>query len=187
MIAVVDGVRILLSTFGSHVVALACLADVGVDDDLTVDGNLDVVALHYDLLLAPLAERLVNDPLGRNDAINGAVYLILVEVGIHGSVMVKDLTLAHCIVCSVDVERGTDTHAVVHAFFKETELETIDEVPVLLLGIEVSAEVRIDVDGTVHGSVSLDVTYSSCEVLAVEQEHEALCNLLGSQRIHERL
>ena len=64
--------------------------------------------------------------------------LILAQTGIDGIVVVKNLTLAHTIVSSINTHRGTDTHTIVYTWAQEAELEAIDEVAVLLVGVEVA-------------------------------------------------
>lgn len=55
MVLMVNGIGIVLRAVGSHVVSLAGLLDVAIDDDFAIDGNGDVVALHAYFLFAPLA------------------------------------------------------------------------------------------------------------------------------------
>ena len=55
MALVVNGVGVGLSGFGSHIVALASLADIAIDEDFAIQGDGDVVALGTDFLVVPLA------------------------------------------------------------------------------------------------------------------------------------
>ena len=119
--------------------ALGNLADIGIGNDLSVhlDGNM--VAFHYDFLGAPLPQRLVLDALGRHYSVNGTVYLIVPQPScVGGSVVVQNLELAHAVICRIHVLGSTHSDTVVHAFLKEAELETVDEVAVFLVGVEVA-------------------------------------------------
>ena len=98
MVAMVNGVWIVVTAVGSYIVSLTGFLDVAIHDDFTIDSNSDVVALHSDFLLAPLAKRFVLDTLGGNDTIDGAMYLILAQTSIDRVIVVKNLTLAHAIV-----------------------------------------------------------------------------------------
>ena len=138
MVPVIDGVRIRFTAGRSHVMTLAGCSDIAIDNDLSVDRDLDAVAFDADLFSAPFAERLVHYPLCRNHAINGSMDLIFAEICIHGRVMVEYLHLAHSVIGGIHSHGSPHANAVVHAFTKETELETIDEITVFLLGIEVA-------------------------------------------------
>ena len=165
--------------------SLAGFLDVAVHDDFAVHGDGDVVALHADFLLAPLAQRLVLDALGGNHAIDGAVHLILAQTGIDGVVVVEDLHLAHAVVGSIHAHRGADAHAVVHARTQEAELEAEDEVAILLLRVQVAlvAIVGRHVDAAVDGHVAHLVAHEVVEVRAVEEELEALLLLFVGENV----
>ena len=109
--------------------------------------------------------------------------LVLTKVGVHRSVMVEDLDLAHCIISSVDTHWSPDTDTVVDSLAEEAELETVDKVAVFLLGVEVAgaAVVGAHVDGSVDGNISLKVTLPLVEVGTVEEHLEALLLLFGGQ------
>ena len=113
MVPVIDGVGIVVGTVRSHIVTLAGSADVAVHNDLSVNSDLDAVALDAYFLGTPFAQGLVDDPLGRDDTVDGAVDLVLAEVGVHRSVMVQNLDLAHAVVSSVDTHRSPDSNTVV--------------------------------------------------------------------------
>lgn len=113
MVPVVNGIGIVFTSVGRYVMSLAGFLDIAIHDDFTIDGNGDVVALYADFLFAPLAQRLVFDALGWDDAIDGAVHLIFTKASIDGVVVVKYLALAHTIVGSIDTHRSTDTHTIV--------------------------------------------------------------------------
>ncbi len=55
MVAVVNGIGVVVAAVGGYVVTLAGFPDVAVHNYLTVHGYGDVVALNTDLFLAPLA------------------------------------------------------------------------------------------------------------------------------------
>ena len=138
MVPVVNGVRIVVAAVRSHIVTLAGLADVTIHHNFTIDCNLDVVTLDHDLLGTPLTKRLMHNPLGRNHAVNRTVHLILMEVSVDGGVMVQDLDLAHPMLGSVNSHRSPDPHTVVLTLAEEAELETVDEILVFLLGVEIA-------------------------------------------------
>ena len=71
MVAVVNGVGVGAAV-GGDIVALACFADVAVHNYLSVDCDGDVVTYDLDLLIFPFSEGLVDDPLGRDDTVDGA-------------------------------------------------------------------------------------------------------------------
>ena len=122
-----------------YVVPLACSPDVAVDYDLAVDCHLDAVAFHADLLGAPFSKGFVDDPLGGDHSVHGAMDLVLAEpAGVLLGVMVEDLDLAHSVVGGVDADRSPDAYPVVDTLRKEAELETVDEVAVLLRGVEIA-------------------------------------------------
>ena len=70
MIAVVYGERIDCAAIRGDIVALASFAYVSVDNDLAVDSHLDVIAFNADFFCRPFSERLMDNPLGRDDAID---------------------------------------------------------------------------------------------------------------------
>ena len=70
MVPVIDGVGIVVGTVRCNVMALAGSSDIAVHYDLTVDGDFDAVAFHADFLCAPLAQGLVDNPLGRDDTVD---------------------------------------------------------------------------------------------------------------------
>lgn len=180
MVAVVNGIGVVVAAVGGYVVALAGFPDVTVYYDFAVNGYGDVVALNTDLFLAPLAQGLVLDALGGDDTVNGAVNLIFAQTGIHGCVMVQYLALAHALVGGIHAHGGTDAYAVVDTGAQEAELEAEDEVTVFLLGIEVAlvAVVGGYVDASVDGHIAYLVAYEVVQVGTVEQQFEALRLLL---------
>lgn len=50
VVVTIHSVGVLLAAVGSYVVALTCLADVAVNDNLAINSNGDVVALDTNLL-----------------------------------------------------------------------------------------------------------------------------------------
>ena len=88
MVPVVDGVRIVVASVRGHIMSLAGGADVSIHDYLAVDRDLDAVALNTDFLGAPLSQRLVDNPLCGDDALDGTMDLVLAKVGVHRGVMV---------------------------------------------------------------------------------------------------
>lgn len=180
MVLVVDGVGVVVAAIGSYIVALASFLDVAINDNLAINGNSDVVALNTDLLLAPLAQRLVLDTLGRDNTIYRAVNLIFAQAGIHGCVVIQNLALAHTIVSGIYTHRSTDTYTIVNTWAQEAELEAEDEVAILLGGVQVAlvAIVGCYVDATVDGHITNFVTNEVIQVGTVEQQLKALSLLL---------
>ena len=113
--------------------------------------------------------------LGRDDAVDGAVNLIVPEpAGIRRGIVVKDLEFAHAVVGRIHVLRGAYAYAVVHSFLQEAELETVDEVAVFLVRVQVAGGAIIGghQDGAVHDGVALQVTVPLAQVGAVEEHLE---------------
>lgn len=69
MIPVVNGVRIGLTSIRSHIMPLASLAEIPIENDLAVERHGNMVAHDLDLLLVPSPERLVYNTLRRNDTV----------------------------------------------------------------------------------------------------------------------
>ena len=88
--------------------------------------------------------------------------------------MVEDLEFAHAVVGGIHVFRGADAHAVVHAFLQEAEFETIHEVAVFLVRVQVAggAVVGGHIDGAVHDGVAFQVAVPFAQVGAVEEHLE---------------
>lgn len=91
MVAMVHGIGILVTTIGSHIVALAGFADVSVHNHFSVDSYSDVVTHYANLFGTPFAQRLVLDTLGGDDAIYRPMHLILVKTSIDRIVMIQNL------------------------------------------------------------------------------------------------
>ena len=70
VVQVVNSVRILVSTLGGYVVALASSTDVAINDNLTINCYSDAVTLDTNLLAVPLAQRTPLDTLCRDDTVN---------------------------------------------------------------------------------------------------------------------
>ena len=89
--------------------------------------------------------------------------------------MVQDLEFAHAFVGGIHILRRTDADTVVHAFLQEAELEPIDEVPVLLVRVQVAGRAVIGryQNGTVHDGIAFQVAVPLGEVAAVEEHLEA--------------
>ena len=185
MVAMVNGIGVGVAAIGSYIMSLASFLDVAVYDNLAVNSNGDVVALNADFLLAPLAQRLVLDTLGRDDTINGAVTLILAQAGIHRSVVIQNLALAHTLVGSIYTHRSTDTHTIVDTWAQEAELEAEDEVAILLLCVEVAlvAIVGCYIDATVNGHITNLVTNKVIQIGTIELQLEALLLFLVRKNI----
>ena len=154
--------------------ALACLTHICVNDNLTIYCHCNPVTNYTDLLTAPLSERFVDDPLRRNDSIDRTMNLIRPEISIHWSVMVKNLNLAHALISSIHTHRGPNTYAIVHAFLKEAELETKDEIPILLLCVKIPCVTVAcsHVDTTVKYLISFLVTDPLRKICSVEKDLE---------------
>ena len=185
VVAMVNSVGVVVASVGSYIVALASFLDVAIHNNLAINGNGDVIALNADFLLAPLAQRLVLDTLGRDNTVNGAMNLVLAQASIHGSIVIQNLALAHTIVSCVYTHRSTDTHTIVNTWAQEAELETEDEIAILFLGVQVAlvAVVGCYVDAAVDGHITYLVTYEVVKVGTVEQQLEALCLLLVGKNI----
>ena len=183
MVPVVDGVRVVGTSVGGDIMTLAGGTDVSVDDDLAIDGNLDMVTLYTDLLCTPFTQGFVHYPLGGDDSVDGTMDLVLAQVGIHRGVMVKDLNFAHSIIGGIDTHGGPYADTIVHSLAEEAELETVDKIAVLLLGVEVAraAVAGSDVDCSVDGNITFHITLPLVQVGAVEEHLEALLLLFGSQ------
>ena len=151
----VQSVGVLFRTVGSNVVALASLADVTVEDYFTVNGYTDVVAVSIDLLGVPSTQLGEGDDLGFDDTVNSTVVLLGFQpTSVDGRVVVQNLDL-HTVVSSVNTHGGTDTDTVVYTRINECELETKNEVAVLLFGVEVTQTAVLSSyeDGTVFGYI----------------------------------
>ena len=133
----VNGIWIGRAAVGRNVVALACLTDVAVSKYLTINNYLDTIADGLDFFYVPFTRSAEVNVLRNNDAINGAMLLIRLQACINGVVMVKYLNL-HTLIGCILAHFGTDTYTVVDARYVKTELETIDEVAVGVLGIKVA-------------------------------------------------
>ena len=186
MVLVVNGIFVGTSV-GADVVALAGFADVAIENDLAIDGNGDVVADGTNLLSVPGAELGELDTLGGDDAIDGAVLLVLAQIAVVGGIVVENLNL-HALVGSIDVHRGADANAVVDTQHHELELEAVDEVAVLLLRVEVATVAigGIHVDGAVDEGIVVEVALPVVHVRTVEQHDKALLLLLGRELADER-
>ena len=180
MVLMVYGVGVALAAVGRYVVTLAGLADVTVEDHLAVDRHADVVALGVDLFRVPCAEFTEFDMLWNDDAIDRAVLLIGMKVGVDGVVVVEHLYL-HAVVGCIGADVCAYADTVVYAGLDEGELEAVDEVAILLLGVQVSAAAVVgrDIDCAVVGGVVDGVALPLVEVVPVEEEFEALFLLLG--------
>ena len=93
--------------------ALTSLANVTIEDDLTVDRHRNLVAHGTYLLAVPLAHRSEVDTLRHDDAIDRAVLLIVAQTGIDGCIVVEYLNF-HAFVGSIHALAGTDANAIVH-------------------------------------------------------------------------
>ena len=66
----INGVGVLVATLGVYVATLAGGADVTINDNHTINGNLNTVALDVNLLGVPLAQCAPLDTLGGDNAID---------------------------------------------------------------------------------------------------------------------
>ena len=180
MIAVVYGERIDCAAVRCDSVALASFAYVTVDYVLAVDSHLYVIAVDTNFFCRPFSERLMDNPLGRNDAIDRTMDLIFAKVRINRSVMVEYLYLAHAVIGGVYSCRGTDTDSVVDARTEETEFKTEDEVFVLFLGVEIvlSTENGRNVNRATNRSVAVKISVPAGHVHSIEKEFESFGCLL---------
>ena len=83
---------LVVTTIWSYVVTLASLADVTLKDNLAINSDLDVVTLDANLLCVPLAKRTPLDTLCWDDTIYRAVYLILTQVSVDGSIVMQSVS-----------------------------------------------------------------------------------------------
>ena len=180
MALMVNGIRIRLSGLGGHIVALTGFADVAVDKDFAIQGDGNVVALCADLLVVPLAQRLMLDALGRNDAVDRAVDLIFAQALVDGIVVVEDLNL-HAFIGCIHALAGADAHTVIDTRTHEAELEAEHEIGVFLGRIEIALRAVLGtyIDGAVDGHVGVLGSRPLVEVCAIEEEFEASLLLFG--------
>ena len=147
----------------------------------------EVLLLPADLLAGVVAQR-------RNDAVDGAGVLVGLELVLAGrlvvvgaAAIVKELQFAHAVVRRVHIGgRGTHAESVV-AVLGHHELETENEVPVLLLRDEI-AGLTLDLplgEALEHTRLlGIDTVHPNCafptlEIVAVEQAHKAFVNRSG--------
>ena len=63
VVPMVHCVRILPTAVWSDIMSLAGGADISIYNNLAINGNFDAITFHADLFGAPLAKRLVDNPL----------------------------------------------------------------------------------------------------------------------------
>ena len=182
VVLVVNGVGVVLAAVGSYVVALAGFADVALGYHGAIDRYLNIIALGYDFLGMPCADGTEVELLGDVDAIDGAVVLVGSQVLVDVGHVVEHLDF-HAFVSGVNTVAGAETDTVVHTYYIEAEFEAIDEVAVLLVGVEVAiaAVVGRNVDVSVNGNIAGGVAVPLLERAAVEEDFEALLFLLGRE------
>ena len=185
MVTMVNCIWIIVTSVGSNVMSLTSFLDVAIDDNFSVNGNGDVVALNTNFLFAPFTKRLVLDALCRDDAIHGAMHLIFAQTSIDGVIVVENLHFAHTVVSCIDAHRGTDADTIVHARTQEAELEAEDEVTIFLLGIEVAlvAVIGRNVDAAVDGHITHLVAHEVVKIRTVEEELKALLLFLVGEDV----
>jgi len=114
--------------------------DIGVHYHHAVEDDGYTGAVGYDLLRVPLADRSLESPPGRHDAVDRSVVLVRPEIGVPLGAFVQNLQL-HSYICRITLQRRSYPESVVGARC-EPELETEDEIVELLGGIQVPAASR---------------------------------------------
>lgn len=118
--------------------AVGHVVEVGVHDDLAVEGHADVTASAVNLLFIPFADGAERAALGGGDEIDGAVELRVLELGVFLRGVVEDLHLHAGVGEAAGGEGRADGDAVVGAGL-QLELKAVDEVAVLAFGEQVAA------------------------------------------------
>lgn len=164
VVAVVYGERIHRPAVRSYSIALAGLADIGIDDNLSVDSHRYMVADSLYLFSMPLLDGAEIEMLGSYDAVDRAVNLIRPDAFvavrmplIDRVVMVEylDFHAMECCVDSGDVFTGAYADTVVHGGDIEKELEAQYKIAVVFLCIKIpgAAVLSCDIDIAVNGNV----------------------------------
>ena len=165
-----------------HRLGRAGLVDVGIDDGHPVDLDGDLPAFGGNLFRVPLADRLQAAALRRDDAVDGAVELVRLEVRVLRVRVFENLDF-HALIGGVARKDRPDPKAVVGAG-RKLELESHGEVAVLIGGVDVAGGLRRVADHlAVFGVVAVGVARPAGHVPAVEQRDEALQLLLGGQNL----
>ena len=186
MIPVVNGVRIGLTAIRSHIMPLASLAEIPVENDLAVERHGDMVTHNLDLFLIPGTERLVDNAFCRNDTVCGSMDLILGKPLIDRVIVIENLAFAHAVIGCIHILRSPYAHAIVDTRFLEAELETEDEIAILFLGIEIASVTVIgsDIDSAVDQRIVPQVTGPCGHVGTVEQDLiSGLCLILRKDEL----
>ncbi|CCZ95761.1 unknown [Alistipes sp. CAG:53] len=178
MVLVVHGVGVVFPAVGGHVVALAGLPDVSVENHLAVYRHGDAVSHGAYLLDVPCSQGREFHAFGRDNSVDRSVLLVYAQVLVDRSVVVEHLNL-HAVIGGVDAHGGAYADAVVDALSVEGEFESQDEITVLLLGVEVarSAVLRRHVDRSVDGDVVGGVPGPLVHRRTVEEHLEAVGSL----------
>ena len=97
--------------------------------------------------------------------------------------MIENLNLAHGVVSGINTHRSADSDTIIDTLAEEAELETIDEVAVFLLRVEVAgaALVGTHIDGSVDRNITFKVSLPFVKVGSVEEHLKALLLLLSSE------
>ena len=82
-----------------HGTILACLSDISIYDNCTVQGNLYLIALEHDLFGIPFSHRFQKSPSGRDNAIHRAMVLVWFEIFINIRPIIQHLDLHTHISC----------------------------------------------------------------------------------------
>ena len=137
MVFMVYCVWIVLASVWRYIVSLARFPDISVKYHFPINCNLDMVALGDNFLRIPSTEFAKFDMFGYDNAIYSSVLLIVTQALINRIIVIKDLYL-HSIVRSISTLMCADTYAIVNSRFKEAKFESVDEVTILALSVEIA-------------------------------------------------
>src|SRR5262245_59243706 len=154
----------------------AGLLQIRIDDRLAVEDHRDVLAASNDFFAVPFARWLEKARLGRDDAIHGAVTLILLDVLVAVGRVVDDLH-PHALLRRIDAPtlflvRYTNPDAVIRAG-RQLELELEMKITIFLHSRQIAIPLPLADDRAVLHQISFFSTLPTIERLAVEQRRES--------------
>ena len=156
--------------FVAHV--LGDLADVGVENRVSVQLDGDGGGDDGDSLEVPLAGGPEKSAMGGDDPVDGTVILARVEFRVSGVFGVEDLQFAHGAVGGPP-GAGVSNGETVVSSGRQFELEADDKVGVFVLGINRASFAGPAHDGAVLDDVILDGAIPTGEIPAIENGLEA--------------
>ena len=158
------------------------LTHVAFRDARAVQFDRDLRALHRHLHQIPLAELAIVASMCRHHAVDRAVCLALIDLGVLAGVVVENLNLAHGFAGRLPLAGIADGQPIVSARLKLV-LHAGREVVVLAFRKEIATLARLVHKRAILHFVAVLAACPTGEVLAIEQINEARCVALAQKLV----